>query len=106
MFRVQCSAAAVLVLGLFRANLGVLAPKGNGEFELEIKHMGAARVSRVSSLNAAAKTELLEQKSDGDSLLVKVRFEDLGLPKGMFLFPCRFESGVKTADFLLYGVIR
>lgn len=90
----------------YRANLGVLAPKGNGEFELEIKHMGAARVSRVSSLNAAAKTELLEQKSDGDSLLVKVRFEDLGLPKGMFLFPCRFESGVKTADFLLYGVIR
>ena len=70
------------------------------------KHMAAARVSGVTSLNPAAKTELLEQRSDGDSLMVKVRFTNVSLPNGVFLFPCQFTSGAKAADLWLYGTVR
>jgi hypothetical protein len=90
----------------FRANLGVIPAKGSTEYELEIKHLGNARIDQVTSLNPAAKTEVVSQNSDGSSVLVKFRFTDLSLPKGVFLFPCRFTSGQKSGDYWLYGVIR
>ncbi len=98
--------APALNFAEYRANVGVVAVGASSEFELEIKHMGAARVGAATSLNPAAKTELLEQKSDGDSLLVKVRFTNLSLPSGVFLLPCQFTSGAKSADLLLYGTVR
>lgn len=90
----------------FRANLGVIAAKGSTEYELEVKHMGDGRIDQVTSLNPAAKTEVVSQTSDGSSVLVKFRFTDNSLPKGVFLFPCRFVSGQKSGDYWLYGVVR
>ncbi len=98
--------APALSFSEFRGNMGVLAAKGSSDYELLIKHAGAARISLVSSLNPAARTELLEQTADGDSLLVRFRLTDVSLPQGMFLFPCRFTSGQKSADFWLYGSVR
>lgn len=90
----------------YRANLGVVAPETSADFELEIKRMGTARIDSVTSLAPNAKTELVGQRSDGDSVLVSVRVTDTGLPKGIFLFPCRFTSGQKSSIFYLYGTIR
>lgn len=90
----------------FRANCGVLSPKGSTEFELEIKHMGAARIGSVVSLNPKARTEIVSQKPDGSSVLVTVRVTDLGLPPGPFLFPCRFSGNGKQSDFWLFGSVR
>jgi len=90
----------------FRANCGAMPSKGSTEFELEVKHMGVLRISGVQSLVSNAKTELVGQRPDGDSVLVKVRVTDLGLPSGTFLFPCRFTGNGKTSDFWLFGSIR
>ena len=95
-----------LAFAEFRGNMGLLSAKGSSEYEILIKHAGDARISLVSSLNPAARIELLEQTADGDSLLVRFRLTDVALPEGMFLFPCRFTSGQKSADFWLYGSIR
>ena len=98
--------APALNFAEYRENVGLSAKGASSEFEIEIKHMAAARVSGVTSLNPAAKTELLEQRSDGDSLMVKVRFTNVSLPNGVFLFPCQFTSGAKAADLWLYGTVR
>jgi hypothetical protein len=104
--------APALGFAEYRANLGALAPKGRSTFELEIKHAGADRIAKVDSLDPRARTALVGQRADGDSVLAIVEVEDLGLPPGTFLFPCRFAStgggtgGAKTADFWLYGTIR
>lgn len=90
----------------FRANCGVMASKGSAEFEIEIKHLGAARIASVDSLLPAAKTELLSQTADGSSALVKVRVTDLGMKPGPFLFPCRFTGDNKVSDFWLFGTVR
>ena len=108
--------APALGFAEYRANLGALAPKASTTFELEIKHAGADRVAAVESLDPRAKTELVGQRADGDSVLAIVKVEDLGLPAGTFLFPCRFTSTggaaggaagqPKSADFWLYGTVR
>lgn len=90
----------------FRDNIGVLAAGGSAEFEIEVKKMGAARVTSVASSDPRAKCELLGQRADGESVLVKVRFTNLGLPKGVFLFPCKFSAGQVSADLWLYGCVR
>jgi hypothetical protein len=90
----------------FRANCGVMSSKGSSEFELEVKHMGAARIASVQSLNPKVRTEIVSQKPDGSSVLVTVRVTDLGLPPGPFLFPCRFVGNGKQSDFWLFGTVR
>jgi hypothetical protein len=73
------------------------------EVEVQIKNMGAQRLTGVESLDPAFKVELLSQTSDGEGLLAKIRFTDVSLPKGTFLRACRFKTAQKQADFLLYG---
>ena len=92
--------------GEFRANCGAISPKGTAEFELEIKHMGKARIAAVQSLVPTFQTQIVSQKPDGDSVLVTVRVVDLGAQPGPFLFPCRFTGNGKTSDFWLFGTIR
>lgn len=90
----------------FRSNVGIVPAKGSTEFEILIKMMGPNRVQAAVSLNPAAKTEIVSQTADGQNLLVKLRLTDQGLPKGTFLFPCRFASGSKSADLWIYGLVR
>lgn len=90
----------------FRANCGAMSPKGTAEFELEIKHMGQARIAAVQSLVPTFQTQVVSQKPDGDSVLLTVRVVDLGTTPGPFLFPCRFSGNGKTSDFWLFGTIR
>jgi hypothetical protein len=90
----------------FRSNVGIIPAKGSIEFEIQIKMMGQNRVQAAVSLNPAAKAEVVSQTSDGQNLLVKLRLTDQGLPKGTFLFPCRFASGSKSADLWIYGLVR
>jgi hypothetical protein len=87
----------------FRENVGVLKPQDSREVEVQIKNMGAQRLTGVESLDPAFKVELLSQTSDGEGLLAKIRFTDVSLPKGTFLRACRFKTAQKQADFLLYG---
>ncbi|MFM7134961.1 MAG: DUF1573 domain-containing protein [Planctomycetota bacterium] len=98
--------APALNFAEFRQNLGVLKSGGSTEFEVEIKKLGAARVTAVAPRDARSRCELLEQRADGESVLVKVRFTDQGLPKGVFLFPCRLTAGQTSADLWLYGCVR
>lgn len=90
----------------FRANTGAMSPKSSMEFEVELKHMRDARITAVQSQVPTFQTQLVSQKPDGSSLLVKVRVTDLGAPAGPFLFPCRFSGNGKTSDFWVFGTIR
>ena len=90
----------------FRENVGVVPSGGTAEFEFEVKHIGEGRLDRVEPQHKELTAELLSQRSDGDSLFVKVRVKDGGMPKGPFLLPCRFWSGQTTSDLWLYGTVR
>lgn len=95
-----------IALAEFRSNVGIVPAKGTVEFEIELKHMGAARVERVTSNRKEWKAELVGQKADGDSVLLKVRLTDLGAMPGPFLFTVALGSGPKSADLWIYGVLR
>lgn len=96
----------VLNFAEFRTNVGVIQNGTPTEFEIELKHAGALRVDRVASRRTEIAAALVEQKSDGDALLVKVRLMPVGMPAGPFLFTCTFGSGAKTSDLWIYGVAR
>jgi len=95
-----------IALAEFRTNVGVVPAKGSAEFEIELKHMGAARVDRVTSNRKEWKAELVGQKADGDAVLLKVRLTDLGAMPGPFLFTVKLGTGSKSADLWIYGVLR
>jgi hypothetical protein len=96
----------VLSFAEFRTNVGVLQNGTPTEFEIELKHAKELRVDRVESRHKEVQAVLLDQKSDGDSLLVRVRLLPVGLPIGPCLFTCTFGSGAKTSDLWIYGVVR
>lgn len=96
----------VLNFAEFRTNVGVIQNGTPTEFEIELKHAGALRVDRVASKHKEIAAALVEQKSDGDALLVKVKLMPAGMPAGPFLFTCTFGSGAKTSDLWIYGVAR
>jgi len=90
----------------FRENVGVMASRGTAEFEFEVKHIGEARLDRVEPQHKELTAEIVSQRSDGDSIFVKVRVKDGGMPAGPFLLPCRFWTGTTSADLWLYGSVR
>ena len=96
----------VLNFAEFRTNVGVIQNGTPSEFEIELKHAGELRVDRVTSNHKEIAAALLDQKSDGDALLVKVKLMPVGMPAGPFLFTCTFGSGAKTSDLWIYGVAR
>ena len=96
----------ILNFAEFRSNVGVVRNGNPTEFEIELKHAGALRVDRVNANHKEMTATLLEQKSDGDALLVKVRLLPTGMAAGPFLFTCTFGSGQKVSDLWIYGVAR
>ena len=96
----------VLNFAEFRTNVGVIQNGTPTEFEIELKHAGELRVDRVTSNHKEIAAALLDQKSDGDALLVKVKLMPVGMPAGPFLFTCTFGSGATTSDLWIYGVAR
>ncbi|MFM1868181.1 MAG: hypothetical protein RL591_1589 [Planctomycetota bacterium] len=90
----------------FRENVGVLKPQGSVEFEVHLKAKTPSPITSVDSTDPAFRVELLGQTSDGEGMMIRLRFTDVSLPKGMFLRPCRFQTAGKSADLLLYGSIR
>lgn len=98
--------APVLNFAEFRTNAGVLQNGTPTEFEIELKHAGPMRVDRVESRHKEVQAFIVDQKSDGDSLLVKVKLLPTGMPIGPCLFTCRFGAGSKTSDLWIYGLVR
>jgi len=96
----------ILNFAEFRTNVGVIRNGTPADFEIELKHAGPLRVDRVTSRHKEVAAALLEQKSDGDALLVKVRLMPVGMPPGPFLFTCTFGAGTKTSDLWIYGIAR
>ncbi len=96
----------VLNFAEFRENIGVVTNGTPVEFEVEVRHAGTMRVSQVSANRKEFAAELLEQKSDGDSVLVKVRLTPTGLASGPFLFTCTLAAGEKRSDLWIYGTCR
>jgi len=95
----------------FRANAGVVSPSAPGVFDIEIKHMrspaGAGRVVSVTSTRPDMQAELVEQTSDGESVLAKVRVTPLAGASGVMLFPMQFTAAVPgkgsiTESLLVY----
>ena len=98
--------APVLNFAEFRTNVGLMQNGTPTEFEIELKHAGPMRVDRVESRHKEVQAFIVDQKSDGDSLLVKVKLLPTGMPIGPCLFTCRFGSGTKTSDLWIYGIVR
>ena len=90
----------------FRANVGAVQNGSPVEFEIELKHAGELRVDGVAPNRMGVAAAIVEQKSDGDALLVRVKLMPSGLSAGPFLFPCTFVGGGKTSDLWIYGVCR
>jgi hypothetical protein len=87
----------------FRENVGLVENDKPVEFEVQLKHAGQLRVDRALSNNTAFEARLLDQKSDGDSLLVRVQLVPKGAPAGPFLFTCTLSAGAKSSDLWIYG---
>ena len=98
--------APLLNLAEFRSNVGVLQNGTPAEFEIEVKHAREMRLSGVRTSRAEVEASILEQKSDGDSLLVKIRLLPKSMPIGPFLFTCTLEAPGKNSDLWLYGTTR
>lgn len=96
----------LLNLAEFRSNVGVLQNAAATDFEIEVKNAGANRLTGVSSSRPEVAASIVEQKSDGDSLLVKIRLVPKGMPIGPFLFTCTLEAPGKNTDLWLYGTTR
>jgi hypothetical protein len=76
----------------FRSNAGVIASGGSGEFEMEVKKMGANRVGSVESMDPRFRATLLDQKADGSAVMARVRLEPLAGTSGVFLIPVRLRG--------------
>lgn len=98
--------APILNFAEFRENLGVVENGKPVEFDIELKKAGPRRVDRVTANHKEFRAELVNQKSDGDSLLVTVRLTPVGMPKGPFLFTCTYASGPQTSELWIYGTCR
>lgn len=96
----------ILNFAEFRSNVGEVRNGTPTEFEIELKHAGSLRVDRVVANHKEMTATLLDQKSDGDALLVKVRLLPVGMAPGPFLFTCTFGSGQKASELWIYGVAR
>ena len=96
----------LLNLAEFRTNVGVLRNGGATEFQIEVKHAGQTRVTGVATSRKDIVAALGEQKSDGDSLLVKVKLLPTSMPNGPVLFTCTLEAPGKNTDLWIYGTVR
>lgn len=90
----------------FRENIGVITNGTPVEFDVELKHAGALRVDRVAANHKEMQATLVSQKSDGDSVLVKVSLKPVGMPKGPFLITCTLAAGEKSSDLWIYGTAK
>lgn len=98
-------------LAEFRANAGVISPTKPGTFELEIKKAampgGRLQITGVTSTRSDVTAELVDQKFDGESLLLTVRLTPKPGLLGVLLFPVRFAVQAPgqqafNEDFLVY----
>lgn len=90
----------------FRSSIGRVAPGAPGSFDLEFEAVGAARVASVRSLWEGASVRLVEQRPDGQNLLIVCEV----LPKpghvGPMLFPIEIAIGNATYRHLVMGTVR
>lgn len=99
-------------LAEFRANAGVMSPSKPGTFELEIKKVatpaGRIEIKGVTSSRPDITTELVDQKFDGENLLITVRMTPKAGTTGVFFFPVRLQVALPgqpayNEDLLVYG---
>lgn len=90
----------------FRSNAGRIAPGGSGSFELEIKNMGAQRVTSVRSLSPDATVRLEGQKADGSSVLITVGVTPRAGLEGLLAFPVEIVAAGKRHEHLVYASVR
>jgi len=96
----------LLNIAEFRAGVGAMQNGTPVEFEIEVKNAGALRLTRVVPQRGEFAAVIVDQKPDGESVLVKIRLLATGMPIGPFLFPCTLEAPGKNTDLWIYGAVR
>jgi len=89
----------------FRSTVGELAPGQVGSFELEIQEFGDRRIAEVTSKDpSVALTRLVDQKSDGKSLLITVEVVPNPSVRGLLYFMTTITAvdGAKS-DLVVFG---
>lgn len=92
----------------FRSSVGRIAPGGSGHFDLEIKEIGTRRVTSVVSKSPAlASVRLMEQKPDGESLLLSAEVTPASGFRGPLYFPVTItlDDG-RSTDLWVFGSVR
>lgn len=90
----------------FRSNFGRLAPGTSGEFSLELEAMGSKRVTSVRSLAEGATVELIDQKADGENVLITCKVTPKPGRSGLFFFPVEIMIGSTKYDHIIFGAVR
>ena len=94
-----------LSLAEFRAMTGRIPPGESGEFTIEIKNMGRARVDQVFTISPDATVELVGQEADGSSVLCTVRVTPRPGYGGLLQLPATFVAAGNTAELLVFGLV-
>lgn len=90
----------------FRSMVGAIAPGESGGFTLEVEDMGPLRFDTVYAVSPDATAELLSQHSDGKNLLVSVNVTPRAGFTGLLQVPVTFVAGGRTAEQLVYAIVR
>ena len=90
----------------FRENIGLISNGSSVECEVELKHAKLLRVDSILANHKEFQATIVDQKSDGDSVLVRFNLKPTGMPAGPFLFTCTLSAGGKSSELWIYGVCR
>lgn len=90
----------------FRSSIGRVAPGEAGTFDLEFEAVGSARVASVRSLWDGATVRLVEQRPDGQNLLLVCEVQPKAGHVGPMLFPVEIAIANQTYRHLVMGTVR
>jgi hypothetical protein len=96
----------LLNIAEFRSSVGVIRNGTAFDFEIEVKNAGQVRVARAVPGRKEATAVIVEQRPEGESLMVKIRMIAEGMPSGPFLFPCTLEAPGKNTDLWIFGTVQ
>ena len=94
-----------LSLGQFVANAGVIPVGGRGEFMMEIKNLGNAGVSGVSTSTPEVAVRLVDQVSDGTNVQCTVEVVPRQGVSGVLYFPVTFHAAGRSAPVQVYCLV-
>lgn len=76
----------------FRSNAGVIPAGGSAQFDIEVKKMEQNRIGSVRCADPRFVATLVDQKSDGKSVLATIRLQPSAEVRGVFMVPVRLQA--------------